>query len=150
MKQNTANPHGKNLRNGRFSESGQVYVITTVTRERQPVCQDFLAARALIQVMMGHDLAGFAATLCFVVMPDHLHWMMQLGEGKHLGQVVQAMKSLTSRRIGTLVFQKGYYDHAVSREEDMKGMARYIVANPLRAGLVSNVYNYPHWDAIWL
>jgi len=29
-------------------------------------------------------------------------------------------------------------------------MARYIVMNPKRAGLVERVGDYPHWDAIWL
>lgn len=29
-------------------------------------------------------------------------------------------------------------------------MARYMVANPLRAGLVSSIREYPHWDAVWL
>jgi REP element-mobilizing transposase RayT len=146
----TEKPHSKDLRKGRFSEPGRIYVITTVTSRRQPLFQDFLAARTLIQVMMEHERAGFAATLCFVVMPDHLHWMMQLGEMKNLGETVQALKSLTSRRIGRPVFQKGYYDHAVREEEDVKNLARYIVANPLRAGLVGNVNDYPHWDAVWV
>lgn len=150
MIQKTDKPHAKNLRHGRFSESGQVYVITTATRDRRPLFQDFMAARALIWVMMNHERLGFATTLCFVVMPDHLHWMMQLGEGKCLGKTIQAMKSLTSKRIGKPVFQKGYYDHAVRKEEDLKAMARYIVANPLRAGLVTDINDYPHWDAVWL
>jgi hypothetical protein len=29
-------------------------------------------------------------------------------------------------------------------------VARYIVANPLRAGLVSRVGHYPFWNAVWL
>jgi hypothetical protein len=29
-------------------------------------------------------------------------------------------------------------------------LARYIVANPLRAGLVEHLGDYPHWDAVWL
>jgi hypothetical protein len=29
-------------------------------------------------------------------------------------------------------------------------VARYIVANPLRAGLVEGIGNYPHWDCIWM
>jgi hypothetical protein len=29
-------------------------------------------------------------------------------------------------------------------------LARYVVANPVRAGLVQRVGQYPHWDAIWL
>jgi putative transposase len=145
-----SSPHGKNLRNGRFSESCQVYVITTATHKRQPVFNDFKAARALIQVMIGHEQSGFAATLCYVVMPDHLHWMMQLGEERNLGETIHALKSLTRRRIGRPVFQKGYYDHAVRKDEDMRALARYIVANPLRAGLVGKIHDYPHWDAIWL
>jgi hypothetical protein len=29
-------------------------------------------------------------------------------------------------------------------------MARYVVANPLRAGLVQKLGDYPLWDAIWV
>jgi len=36
------------------------------------------------------------------------------------------------------------------KEEDLQALARYIVANPLRAGLVKRVGDYPHWDAMWL
>jgi putative transposase len=28
--------------------------------------------------------------------------------------------------------------------------ARYIVANPLRAGIANSLAEYPHWDATWL
>jgi REP element-mobilizing transposase RayT len=143
-------PHGSHLRLGRVSIPNQIYVITTVTRDRDPVFRDFVASRHLIQVMMAHDRYGLTQTLCFVVMPDHLHWMMQLGASRNLGQAVKALKSLTSRRIGWSVFQKGFYDHAVRRDEDIKNMARYIISNPIRAGLVSKINDYPHWDAIWL
>jgi hypothetical protein len=33
---------------------------------------------------------------------------------------------------------------------DLQSVARYIVANPLRAGLVKHLGDYPLWDAIWL
>jgi len=49
-----------------------------------------------------------------------------------------------------VLWQKGYFDRALRREEDLKAMARYIVANPLRAGLVEHIGQYPLWDAIWL
>ncbi len=32
----------------------------------------------------------------------------------------------------------------------MIDVARYIIANPLRAGLVGRVGDYPLWDAVWL
>ncbi len=60
-------------------------------------------------------------------------------------RAVMATGSVQSR-----VWQKGYHDRAVRREEDLRHIARYIVANPLRAGLVRKVGDYPLWDAIWL
>jgi putative transposase len=35
-------------------------------------------------------------------------------------------------------------------EESVIDAARYIIANPLRAGLVKRVGDYPLWDAVWL
>ena len=48
------------------------------------------------------------------------------------------------------IWQKTFYDHALRKEEDVRDIARYIVANPLRAGLVEHIGDYPLWDAIWL
>ncbi|MBV5317829.1 MAG: hypothetical protein JZU50_08460 [Desulfobulbaceae bacterium] len=47
-----------------------------VTRVRESVFDDFFAARHLSQVMRASDRYGLTQMLCFVVMPDHLHWMM--------------------------------------------------------------------------
>ena len=48
------------------------------------------------------------------------------------------------------LWQPGFYDHALRKDEDRLGTARYIVANPLRAGLVQRLGDYPHWDSVWL
>ena len=40
--------------------------------------------------------------------------------------------------------------HAVRREEDIRALARYIVAKPLRAGLVEWTGDYRLSDAVWL
>ncbi|PVE08416.1 transposase [Limnohabitans sp. Rim28] len=144
----TANSH--RLRSGRYSQSGQVYMITVVTAERRRIFEHFSAARTLIGHLKTENDLQRASTLAFVVMPDHLHWLMQLGEGATLSQVVRGVKSLTSHRLGYPIWQRGYHDRAVRHEEDLKAMSRYIIANPIRAGLVSSVGDYPHWDAVWL
>ncbi len=143
-------PHAKNLRKGRFSESGRIYLLTMVTVDRKSLFSDFKAARTLVVILRKHEKLDFAKTLCFVIMPDHLHWMMQLGSIRNLSETVQSMKSAVSRKLGKQVFQKGYYDQAVRRESDIRGLARYVVANPLRAGQVENIRDYPHWDAVWM
>ena len=48
------------------------------------------------------------------------------------------------------LWQKGFHDRAIRKEEDLQAIARYVVANPLRAGLVNKIGDYPLWDAIWL
>ena len=142
-----ASPHGKNLRKGRFSAPNHTYLITTVTQNRLPVFEDFYKARLLIDTL---KTERNAQTLAFVVMPDHLHWLMTLGPQSHLPKVVQGIKSISSRKIGKPIWQAGYHDHALRQETELKATARYIIANPLRAGLVERIGDYPHWDAVWL
>jgi REP element-mobilizing transposase RayT len=147
-------PHSKDLRKGRHSEPGRIYLITTVTHHRVPWFHDLRAARTLIQVL--HAKPRSAQTLAFVVMPDHLHWLMSRAGSASLDTVMQSVKSVSSHRINRLfdrrgaLWQPGFHDHALRREEDLVPTARYVVANPIRAGLVRSVGDYPHWDAAWL
>ena len=142
-------PHGGDLRKGRRSITGQTYLITTVTQYRQPVFADFTNARLLVKALMFEQQRDSAKTLAYVVMPDHLHWLMTLGSLKPLSAVVQAIKTATAKHIGRPIWQAGYHDRAVRREEDLQALARYMVANPLRANLVDKIGDYPHWDATW-
>jgi REP element-mobilizing transposase RayT len=150
MPEQTANPHGKDLRKGRVSLPGQVYHVTTITLDRQAVFSDLQSARFLINALRQAQTRGEATTLAFVVMPDHMHWLMQLDAGASLSNVVGAVKAVTAHGLGERIWQTGFHDHALRREEDLATLARYIVANPVRAGLVQRVGDYPHWDAVWL
>ena len=149
--------HGADLRRGRVSIQNQVYLVTMVIRDRQPLLGSFHAGRIVVRALQHADECGHAATLAYVVMPDHLHWLLSLGSGVVLPSVVSNLKRHTSRQINMLnsgarqgVWQRGYHDHALRDEEAFLDMARYIVANPLRAGLVNSVRDYSLWDAMWL
>ena len=83
-------------------------------------------------------------------MPDHIHWLMQLDDKATLQQVIRSMKSQTAKVIGKPIWQAGYYDHAIRKDEDIVNIARYIIANPIRAGLVKRVGDYPHWHTVYL
>jgi putative transposase len=148
---------GHNLRKGRFSLQGHIYLVTTVTYRRQPVFSDISVGRIIVHEIMRSVSLGDTDTLAFVVMPDHLHWMFSLASTRTLSSVVGAVKRHSARQInevslraGKHVWQRGFHDHALRREEDVMQVARYIVANPLRAGLVSRIGDYPLWDAIWI
>ena len=94
--------------------------------------------------------------LCWVLMPDHLHALLELGEGDALDGLMARIKSATSRHVNGVLHRKGsvwaraYHDRALRRDDDVRAVARYIVANPLRAGLVERIGDYPFWDAEWL
>jgi len=150
MEVSGSRPHARDLRKGRVSEAGRVYLITAVTRGRRPLFSDLYVARHVVVALRKEASSGRARTLAFVVMPDHLHWLLQLGAGASLPVVVGAVKSVTAHRIGGPVWQAGFHDHAVRGEENVPAIARYIIANPLRAGLARRVADYSHWDAAWL
>jgi putative transposase len=83
-------------------------------------------------------------------MLDHVHWLFQLNDNHQLSNVIKTIKSKASIQIGHPIWQPGYYDHAIRKDEDIINIARYIIANPIRARLVKKVGDYPHWDAVWL
>ena len=89
-------------------------------------------------------------------MPDHLHWLFTLRTGT-LSAVVRTIKSASAMQInrlsamqGQALWQRGFHDHGVRQEDDLLALARYIVANPKRAGLVDSVAQYSHWHSAWL
>jgi len=144
--------HGKDLRSGRHSIEGQIYLVTTVTHQREPLFTQWNSSCPVARAL--HQLSQ-ADLLAWVLMPDHLHCLVQLDDGS-LSNFMQKLKSLTAlsfnkarKRTGK-VWQSGFHDHALRRDEDLKAAARYLVANPVRAGLVSSVRNYPFWNAVWL
>lgn len=81
-------PHSRDLRKGRVSESNRIYLVTTVTLDRQPCFQDLRATRHLATALREAQRIGDARTLAYVAMPDHLHWLMQLGDKRNLSKVV--------------------------------------------------------------
>jgi len=77
-------PHSRDLRKGRVSAPEHAYLVTTVTLAREPLLGDLWAARTLVRALRRHQSEGYAQTLAFVVMPDHLHWLMVLGRRRPL------------------------------------------------------------------
>ena len=150
MPGNPVTPHGKELRKGRVSLPAQVYHVTTVTLGREPVFADLRAARMLVGALREAQVRGEATTLAFVIMPDHVHWLLQLEAPIALSKLVGGVKAVTAHRLGRRIWQAGFHDHALRHEEDLVETARYIVANPLRAGLAERVGDYSHWDVVWL
>jgi REP element-mobilizing transposase RayT len=135
------------LRKGRYSINNQVYLITICTHQRNPIFLDFTCAHLVRKTLRHFDQNGYTSTFANVVMPDHIHWLFAL-KNKQLGSVIKQMKSWVTRLHGKKIWQSGYHDRAIRKEEDIRIVSRYIVANPLRAGLTDYIGDYPYWDAV--
>ena len=93
----------------------------------------------------------------FVVMPNHVHGILVLGDvgagfkpaptvaagrspRRHaIPEIVRAFKTFSARQInvrrqsvGRHVWQRGYYDHVVRDDRDLGRIRGYILTNPLR------------------
>ena len=144
------------LRRGRWSVPGQVYLVTSTTHHRRHLFDDFdvgcFASASLSDPMQW----GQSRLLAWVLMPDHWHALFVLGEEETLARRVGWVKAESARRLGRCFLHLGrvwapaFHDRALREEDDIQAVARYVVANPVRAGLVARVVDYPFWDAVWL
>ena len=144
------------LHKGRISLAYNAYLVTAVAQNRSPLFQDFYCARLLVTQMRRLHEENQLASLAWVIMPDHLHWLFQLQENRDLSQVIRLLKGRSAHSINAYLQRQGsiwdraFHDHALRKDEDIKAIARYIVANPLRAKLVEKIEDYPLWDAAWM
>jgi putative transposase len=87
--------------------------------------------------------------LAYCMMPDHAHLLVQgltasAALRPFVGTIKQRSGYAFGRQTGNRLWQKGYYDRTVRDDEDLLCVARYIEANPVRAGLVPSIGLWPH------
>ncbi|WP_439448425.1 REP-associated tyrosine transposase [Stenotrophomonas sp. ATs4] len=143
------------LRLGRRSSIGQAYVLTTATHQRRRLFECEAAVACVIDQFHYIEQQGLVQSLAWVVMPDHVHWMLEL-RAAHLPDIARRMKSSSALALNRLaacrstVWQPGYFDHAVRAEESLARQALYILGNPVRAGLAGQIGEYPYAWSVWL
>ncbi|MGH8147977.1 MAG: REP-associated tyrosine transposase [Rhodanobacteraceae bacterium] len=152
----TAKPGYRALRKGRRSLPGHIYLVTTVVRGRYPVFHNWQAACCVCRLLGAPGTWYPHACLAWVLMPDHFHALIRLGPAGSLSAAVRKAKSESARRVGKQtgltggLWARGFHDRAVRDPRQARKAARYIIANPLRAGLVNDVLRYSYWDAVWM
>jgi REP element-mobilizing transposase RayT len=147
--------HGKNLRKHRFSGTNRAYLVTTCCLARKPIFADPILGAMVIDELRRSDRANETRTFAFVVMPDHLHWLLELRDRQSLSSVVKRVKGGSAIRINQRrgqsgsIWQPGFYEREVRKEESLESIGDYIIHNPVRAGLVARAEEYPLWDLMW-
>lgn len=85
----------------------------------------------------------------WVVMPNHVHVLVQMAENVSLGGVVHDWKSFTSHAINRTtgrqgaLWQRDYWDRFMRSEQHFEETLAYILSNPVKAGLARSVEEWP-------
>lgn len=91
--------------------------------------------------------------LAFVFMPDHAHFVIVPAVGFSISQTMRIVKGSIARRMNVVaglrgpVWQTGFFDRVPPTLDDLNSFIRYTIANPVRAGLVESVSDYPYSSA---
>jgi|SRR5687767_1201492 putative transposase len=125
------------------------YFLTFCTLERRATFLDSgVVAVVLMQFRRTAQTAAFVI-LAYCLMPDHVHLLVEgSSETSDLRRFAKRAKQSAaqaySHRFKGRLWQEGYYDRVLRPGEDPRVIARYIVENPVRAGLVRSALEYPH------
>jgi putative transposase len=144
------------LRKFRISNEGSIYLLTCVTRGRRKVFSDFSYACIASRIIGSPKYWRNSKALAWVLMPDHWHALVQVGGDGSLGRLVQRINSAISRSLNRSmasngrIWQGAYHDHMIRNDENLRNAARYLIQNPLRAGLCDQVGKYSFWNAVWI
>ena len=130
---------------------GAVYFITFNTWEKLELTP--AARQVVLNACKFFDRQRYQI-FCLVVMPDHVHMLMQPLEKSDnkfwsLSSILHSMKSYSSKQIpqvmkhiGT-VWQDERHDHIVRDEREFQAFWEYIRQNPVKAGLSVTPEEYP-------
>ena len=123
--------------------SVRTYFITFCVEDRQPVFARPSSAQTAQQVIFEWRVSSYWIN-AYCIMPDHIHLLITLRPSLHLSRLISGVKKQIRHRVPCKFrWQRGYHDHIVREYENIVEFARYIVKNPVRAGLVTPEQAYP-------
>ena len=134
----------------RFHQSRNLHFLTSSCYHRLPYFQS-IHSRTTFESSL--EMARKKYNLCvygYVVMPEHVHMLVNEPEQDTLAKAIQSLKQSVARtlalRADTPFWQARYYDFNVWSERKFKEKLRYIHRNPVERGLVDRPEDWP-WSS---
>jgi len=81
-------------------------------------------------------------------MPNHVHAIVRVFPTHTLSEILHSWKSYTAKEANRILrargafWQREYYDHLLRDEAEFERAVKYVVENPVKAGLKD-------WDWVW-
>ena len=123
----------------------EIYFITINCRERnrnQLTLPD--VAEKLFETVRHRQEKFLWWPYLFLLMPDHLHALLSFPPSdKPIKLIVSKWKEWTAKEI-RIVWQDDFFEHRLRHDESRRQKADYILANPVRKGLVARAEDWPY------
>jgi putative transposase len=101
-------------------------------------------AKALLDSVSFRQQRGLWFAYLFLIMPDHVHGLVRFPPStRTLQGVVSDWKRWTARHCG-VEWQKDFFAHRLRNDESARQKSDYVLANPVRAKLVSRPEDWPY------
>jgi putative transposase len=122
----------------RYQQAGNFHFITFSCYRRRPYLNR-AATRRLFESALERIRKRYGfVVIGYVVMPEHVHMLVNELENRTLDRALQALKlSVTKRRKERPFWQPRYYDFNVWNPEKTTEKLRYMHRNPVKRGLVT-------------
>jgi len=101
-------------------------------------------AATIVEDVLLHDDGQRYVLLAWVVMPNHVHVLIEATEGGSLPEIVQGWKGVSARRVNAALgrqgqlWRSGYYDRYMRDLDHFEQSVLYVHNNPVKAGLVED------------
>jgi REP element-mobilizing transposase RayT len=131
-----------------YGQPGTRALLTVVVDGRRRIFEAPELARPTIDLLREQSMRDAIAVLAFCLMPDHLHLLVRVDGLIGVPRFVQDFKGKSTRaawnygHVGQL-WQRSFHDRLLRESDNELERVRYIVANPVRSGLVDEWQEYP-------
>jgi putative transposase len=127
----------------------RIFFATTKTSMSRRLLQSERNAGLLIDVLRSLVAEHHFKLHDFVIMPDHVHLLIEVGSDITIEKAMQLIKGRFSHRLSHEfgykgeVWQRGFTEVQVLNKQNFEAHRAYIAENPINAGLVASTGDYP-------
>ena len=132
----------------RLNLKNRYYFITQTVEGRKKVFLDNNNIKILKEDFNYYTRKYSAGIIAYVIMSDHLHFIIRMVEKYDLSNFMHDFKIHTTKEINKRLklsgqlWQKRFYDHIIRNEDDFKKHLDYIHFNPVKHNFVLKPEEY--------
>ncbi|MDR3724716.1 MAG: transposase [Terracidiphilus sp.] len=133
----------------RFQRAESLHFITFSCFHRLPFLRSAETKSAFEDLLEETRARHNACVYAYVLMPEHVHLLLNEPPNILLGMFLKSLKQMSSRKLKGSIehfWQARYFDANIRGEEARSEVIHYIHHNPVKRGLVEGPEQYP-WSS---